>query len=215
MRFFLLRPASALATLVLLLPFAGEGGCTNDTACFTYSASEFAASGNGCPAQQDALPNFSDPNCPGPVVTVNGPGQYDGELCCYPVTFQAITPACSNGGSSGSSASFVSPPSMGVGPEVAAASATAAATSSSSGGPGGCSVTCDAALATGMAPCGGAAANTFAELQLCIGCSGGEPDASGCLSACQSFCAGGGVGFVCLSCLDNECGPQVSACMSE
>jgi hypothetical protein len=190
--FSLLRPGVALAILgagALIIPFAGSGGCSSHTACFTFSQSELAENGHMCPLPQDALSQFSDPNCPGPVVAVNGPGQFDGELCCYPVTFEAVTPACANGGSGGSS---------------------------SGGGAGGaCDVTCAEALMNDESPCSsGAALAAFVTIQECAGCESGSTQGS-CGSACQSACGSLTTTPACLQCLQSQCPAPLAECMSE
>ena len=59
------------------------------------------------------MPNFqSDPDCPGPVVSVNSAGTFDGQLCCYAVTYDRIVPDC--GTANPTTSSGIAPPS-GVG----------------------------------------------------------------------------------------------------
>jgi hypothetical protein len=111
MRPLALRRPLALAALVLGIALASGGGCGQQSACFTFSQEEFQKNHNACPAQKDALSNFSDPRCPGPVVAVNSEGTFDFDasqkigFCCYDVTYDAITPDCGShtggGGSSG------------------------------------------------------------------------------------------------------------------
>ncbi len=105
----LLPPRVGLIALVVSLPFVGSGGCGSRTACFEYSQPEYFVNGNSCPAQSGALSNFSNASCPGPVVSVDGPGTFDGELCCYPVTYDSITPDCGGGGTSGRAADSPAP----------------------------------------------------------------------------------------------------------
>lgn len=206
MRFFFLRPGVAFATIVIVLPFAGNGGCGSNTACFSYTQPQFAANGNSCPAQKDALPNFSDPNCPGPVVAVNGPGDFDGELCCYPVTYDAITPDCTNAGGVGGGSMGVStgPPGVGGFGPVSV-----------------CSVTCNAALFSGPPPCGGVALAAFQALAACIGCSsaGTGGSAASCVSQCEPVCTNPAAGtcltcLPCLTCLQSDCPTELAACQS-
>ena len=97
MAFFLRRWGAMLLLPLVALPFAGTGACGSRTACFEYTQGEYAVHGNSCPAQADALANFTDATCPGPVVSVDGPGSFDGELCCYPVTQDDIVPNCGMG----------------------------------------------------------------------------------------------------------------------
>jgi len=96
MRSFLLRPRVVLVALVAPAPFVAGGACGDRTACFTYTPAEYALHHESCPAREDALPNFSDPSCPGPVVSVDGAGTFDGQLCCYPVTYDDVVPDCGN-----------------------------------------------------------------------------------------------------------------------
>src|SRR5690348_7925233 len=98
--FFPSRTQAALAALALLVPFAGSGGCGSRTACFQYSQAEFDLK-MSCPAQDQALPNFTNPSCPGAIVSVDGQGNFDGQLCCYPVTYDDITSDCNGTGAFG------------------------------------------------------------------------------------------------------------------
>jgi hypothetical protein len=128
---------------IACLPLTTGGGCTGRTACFQYTQGEYAANGNQCPAPKDALPEFTDPKCPGPVVAVNGPGTFDGEICCYPVTYEDIVSDCGNNkGAGGQGGSFTSPPS-------------------------GCSNSCNMSLQDGTTPCNGMVAATLGELTNC------------------------------------------------
>jgi hypothetical protein len=230
---FFLRPATALATTVLLLPFAASGACGSSTACFRYSNDLFVVNGDRCPAQADALPNFSDPNCPGPVVAVNGPGTYDGELCCYPVTYADITPACGSS-STGMGGAFTMDVGVGVGPPPPG--------SEVAGGGGsnpGCSQTCDNAIFFGATPCFGAPLDAYLALQACSGCgdggtsgggggsggaggdagSGGSAGAGGsadagasCAAVCPFFCGNAGANPQCTACLQSACPAQLMTC---
>jgi len=83
------------AMFFLLVPLRGSGGCASRQACFTFSKEEFNTL--GCPQQKDALPNFSDPRCPGSIISVDSKGEFDGELCCYTVTYGDIVPDCGPG----------------------------------------------------------------------------------------------------------------------
>jgi len=214
---FFLRPASVLATIVLILPFAASGGgCGSSTACFTFSQGQFAVNGNRCPAQADALLNFRDPKCPGPVVAVNGPGTFDGELCCYPVTYEDITPACGAGmgGSLSTTGSFPPP-----GPQGVTAVGTGVGGSST-----GCASTCDSAFFAAGPPCSGPPLQAYEALQVCAECGGSGAGGSGdagsddagasCALVCQVFCANGAVGGACSTCLTSTCVTQLNACLS-
>jgi hypothetical protein len=145
-----LRSRAALAVLgFACLPLTAGGGCAGRTACFTYTKGEYAAHGNQCPASKDALANFTDPKCPGPVVAVNGAGTFDGEICCYPVTYEDIVPDCGNEGTGGQGGSFTSPP-----PPMST--------------PPACSSSCSVIIQEGMmSPCTGMAETLFAMLHDC------------------------------------------------
>lgn len=65
--------------LSLPLPLAGCG----QTACFTWSKNEGA-----CPAQDDALSFFRNPDCPSSILSVDSDGAFANNLCCYGVTKQ-------------------------------------------------------------------------------------------------------------------------------
>jgi len=91
----------ALAAVTIALPVVGSG--CGRTACFVYSQNEHAAHGM-CPGQAKALVNFTDPHCPGPVLSVDGAGIFslnnsnpDQSLCCYPVTQQDLEQTFANG----------------------------------------------------------------------------------------------------------------------
>ncbi len=190
--------ALALAS-TLALPFAftaGGAGCGSRTACFAFTQGEYAQNGDACPSPSEALMSFTDPTCPGPVVSVDGPGSFDGELCCYPVTEDGITPDCGNNGGTGGATS------SGTGPLPP----TGGDTSTSSGGF--CLPTCAMVLANGGQACGGTSQSDLFALLSCT-------DAS-CAMECPSFLAGGieGADSTCTPCLDASCSTQLAACQA-
>jgi hypothetical protein len=80
---------------VVLLPFK-IGGCGH-TACLTVTAKDLAMNNGACPSVGDAQTRFAGDGMTSPfgvtqscelgggVAVVDGPGELDGELCCYPV----------------------------------------------------------------------------------------------------------------------------------
>jgi len=205
---FLPRSSVALAMVVLGLPFAASGACGGGTACFEYTQPEYALHNNSCPAQQDALPNFSNPACPGAVVAVDSAGSFDGELCCYAVTYSSIVPDCGVSDSTGNSSGDVSP---GVGGFSGGMVATfeSATASTGTGTTPGCQSTCQAALANGGAPCSGNALSSFQALLACVCASPGN-----CIDACEPLCQSLGVDTQCSACLATTCSSPFSVCMS-
>jgi hypothetical protein len=214
----LLRPRAVFIALVVSLPFAGNGGCASRTACFQFSQPEFMVM-NSCPAQSNALANFSDPNCPGPVVSVDGPGTFDGELCCYPVTYDSITPDCGSGNGGGSATGTFG---TGFPGETTAVGTGFMSTSS---GPS-CGPSCASALMNGVAPCGGSAQSAYTDLQTCAGCFGGGFGGGGgaggggssCTTTSDCFgnlCANIAIDGECSACLMTSCGTQLGACNAD
>jgi hypothetical protein len=181
-----LRSRVALAVVAIAcLPLGAGGACTGRTACFTYTQGEYAANGNQCPAAKDALPNFTDPKCPGPVVAVNGPGTFDGQICCYPVTYEDIVSDCGNNGTGGHGGSFTSPPLL---PPP---------------GPG-CTNQCNAALEQGTTPCNDTVAALFGMLISCADMM--------CPSQCADFLAGQALDQPCTQCLQADCAGALFQC---
>jgi hypothetical protein len=93
---------AALAALTVVLPVSSSG--CGRTSCFVFSQTELAHHGGACPAQADALANFTDVSCPGPVNSVDGEGVFtlnatnpDQSLCCYPVTQRDLDPDALSG----------------------------------------------------------------------------------------------------------------------
>src|SRR5262249_4222109 len=75
---------------LLLLPFAAfaglalssaSAGCGQTMACFEWSQTK-----GECPAQDKAKAVFTSPMCAGNVASVDGPPQFQDDLCCYAVT---------------------------------------------------------------------------------------------------------------------------------
>jgi hypothetical protein len=179
-----LRSRVALAALAIAcLPLGAGGACTGRTACFTYTQGEYAANGNQCPAAKDALPNFTDPKCPGPVVSVDGPGTFDGQICCYPVTYEDITADCGNSGMS-QGGSFTSPP---ITPSTA------------------CAKQCAVILTNGMPPCNSMVAALLNPLRSCATMQ--------CSLLCADFInTGKPVDQTCNTCLIQNCPAQLMNC---
>ena len=213
-----------LAALAVVLPIA-ESGCGH-TACFEYTPGEYQVH-NSCPAQADALPNFTDPDCPGPILKVDGPGIFnlnkanpDQSLCCYPVTQQAIDPTFADGcvapsGTGGAGTGVVNP---GDG-TVFDGSGFAEVGVSGEGGAGGFSngncVSCGAELdGKGAEPtllCPQAQA-PWSALQTCICGSAGA-----CFTQCKlNLCQNATMSQECVSCVmagaTNGCGSELTTC---
>jgi len=77
-------PASAWITLAALALALAGTGCTK-YGCFEYTQEEYDAFG-GCPAQEEALLYFGDPDCGGEVESVDSEGEYEEGYCCYEIT---------------------------------------------------------------------------------------------------------------------------------
>jgi hypothetical protein len=73
---FLPIAVAAGASLVL-----GGAGCASDRACFHWTEAEGA-----CPSEKEALDFFQDPFCSSPITSVNSPGSFEGDTCCYDVS---------------------------------------------------------------------------------------------------------------------------------
>jgi hypothetical protein len=204
---FLLRPRVLVAAMALALPFAGGGGCGGRTACFAFSSAQFMQQ-NSCPAQADALPNFTDPHCPGGIVSVDSDGSFDGELCCYSVTYNDIVPDCGTGAGGAGTGT--------VTPGVSAVGVATGVTVSSSGPPM-CAPSCNQALTTGSSPCG-MGSPFFAKLQVCAQCNGVSPSDGGpsCDMVCLPFCLMNAPPFVngCISCLQSSCSQELTDCLN-
>jgi hypothetical protein len=190
------------AAAIVALAFTG-GGCGRE-ACFTWSQVE-----GSCPAQADALPFFTNPKCPGKVLSVDSEGasSLDGTLCCYQVTQRELTDEslCQGfgGASPSESSSFVSSTGQGG---FGAASTTGA------GGSASCAHCSDA---FGFAPtqqplCPG----SDALFKTMFGCACG----GACSADCgDTFCAGNPTGMACFTCLEDKAGCQAefSACAND
>ncbi len=200
---FLPHARVVLAAVAVGLPFAASGACGGGTACFQYNESEYAFNGDSCPAQNDALPNFSDPDCPGPVVSVNSAGTFDGQLCCYAVTYDRIVPDC--GTANPTTSSGIAPPS-GVGGSFS----TSVVTATASTGPA-CFLTCSSAMMNGGAPCGAPdGVSAYDALQSCA-CNG---TLDSCAGSCPVFCQSGPLDATCNPCLESVCNTELMACLA-
>jgi hypothetical protein len=202
--FFRRRSALALAVFVLGLPFAASGACGGGTACFQYTQPEYAIHGNSCPAQQDALPNFSNTSsCPGSIVAVNSAGSFDGEICCYAVTFSDIVPDC---GSNGSGQGGFNGGSMGF------TSTGFTSSTASVGGAGppppSCAPSCVDAITNGGTPCADPGLSVWEALLGCA-CSGAI---DGCAMECSSLCQDSTLGGSCNDCLMMNCASEIATC---
>jgi hypothetical protein len=55
------------------------------TVCITVTAAQLAKNGGACPSPEDAMNRFSSSDCsPSNVTLLQGNGELDGMLCCYP-----------------------------------------------------------------------------------------------------------------------------------
>jgi hypothetical protein len=206
----------AVAALVATLPFSGSA--CGRTACFQFTQDLYDQHG-ACPAQENALANFSDPSCPGPVVSVDSEGTFDGELCCYSVTQQAIDPVigggCFNGGGFGGGFGGVSVGFGGAGGVNTTAISVTTGVGGQGGSPG-CS-TCAAEAATPSMDqsllCPDAA--TFWDALTSCACGTGA-----CSAACfDTFCVGLSSSGTspCMTCLADPssfgCGIALNNCL--
>lgn len=216
-----ISPRTGFAALALLavatvaLPVASSG--CGRTACFVFTQSEHDAHG-ACPGQQQALTNFTDPKCAGPVVSIDGEGVFQlnvqnpaESLCCYPVT-QRDVDALDLAGDCAS---------LGVGGAGGAGNAGGTITSvvavgTGGGKPGGCTRCKDLLMGASTDPnllCPGVG-SSWAAVQGC-GCG----DAGPCGKLCAlNLCSGAPISPDCLTCLDDTansgCGPALANCDS-
>lgn len=207
---FLLRPRTlVLAVIVFAFPLAGGGGCNQRQACFTFTSGEFAKNGNACPAQKTALPNFSDPACPGAVTSVDSEGDFDPldgttGICCYTVTYAPITPDCgsSPGGQGGSNVGgFSSGGEFGGGGVVAVSSGGQGAA-----GPG-CSTCSDLIQGTNTTSFCDESSPRVTAIENC--------SCSACSTSCgDSLCKQSAPSSACFNCLANSCGDELVDCES-
>ena len=222
---------AAFGFAVVAIPFAGSGGCNSRTACLQYTPAEFAKNNNQCLTPDQALQTFTDPSCPGPITSVDGPGTFDGvELCCYPVTYSDITPACGMGGSDAVT-TVANGPIDGAGgfggtAEIAVAStgfavsttafaATSSAFVASSGG-GPCVMTCQQAITIGGMACG-SGFQAYQQLRGCIGCDGADAGFD-CSMPCNQLCSfDGPIDANCQMCLGEtpECTALLNQCETQ
>lgn len=195
------RHAQALVMVfALALPFKA-GGCGGRTACFTVTSANLGSDGS-CPGIDVASMRLVNAPCSGMVGSVDGPGALDANLCCYPVTYidSSVGVPCNLGPGTttgfGSSTGFFGGPGGGT--------TTTGGFGGFGGGPANC-VRCNDAL-------NGAPFNLvctpqiLANLRACA-C------ASKCTSACDpTLCATNAPDDGCLSCLDVQCGAELTAC---
>lgn len=205
--------------LAILLGVPLSSSACGRTACFSWSTGEGA-----CPAQNDALRFFSDPKCPGNVLSVDSEGSsdFEGRLCCYAVTQNDIhfDEGIDNTCISGSSSSGISPGS-GVGAQGAGGFGSSSVSFASATGTGGSTVMppcihCADTLASPLPPdasfCSGEAKMLFFALSDCV-CNGA------CAAACgDNACSGFETSFECGNCMKDEmvgCGTQLNQCASD
>lgn len=200
-----------LWAVAIALPLTFTGAGCGRTACFVWSKAEGA-----CPAQDKALRFFSDPGCPGGIVSVDGPPEAANDLCCYAVTkddtaaFGDNVPCASP------------PPNQGAGGAFSATVTGAGGSFSGGGGFGGADggppscLRCQQAFSQqGLDPAGVCADGSIRLnlLSKCL-CQGA------CASVCgtEPLCQGGfSAGMPCLACLNDSsakgCGIQLENCM--
>src|SRR5262245_45869126 len=196
-----------LFTLVFVVPLLKtgcDGGLSGNRRCFAWTKPEGA-----CPAQAEAI-DFFEGSCPIPV-SVDSPGEFLGDRCCYDVTGSYEEPwgvQCPPFGVGGSFPATSAAFSVGVGPS----------TGPPDGPPSGC-VRCDMHLTlvlqgVPVPPCrvsqeSQALWNTLFDC-LCTGA---------CQSACStSFCSVGIPTTACLDCAADTsvgCGDELSACTND
>jgi hypothetical protein len=213
---FLLRPRTlVLAAIVFTFPLAGGSGCNQRQACFTFTSSEFAKNSNSCPAQSGALVNFTDPNCPGSVTSVDSAGDFDPldgntGICCYTVTYAPITPDCgsSPGGQGGSNVGGFSSGDAAGGSFGSAVAVGVGGSAVGGNGPG-CFTCSDMIQGSTMGTknfCNDS--QGFASALSSCACSS-------CSASCQSsLCANTGTSSDCFTCLQGMCGSQLVDCES-
>jgi hypothetical protein len=188
--------------MALLPPVAASGACGSRNACFQYTQAEFNVN-NSCPDPSSALASFTDPNCPGDIISVDGPGTFDGQICCYPVTYGDITSSCGMGGANtGTTGTTTFPGTTGT---------TGTGTTTLM-----CPPTCAASVnSDDSAPCGSTSSfDAWQALQPCA-CGGFTFDGGGtCGLSCGSFCQSLGLDPTCSSCLSMNCLSLIQNCMS-
>jgi hypothetical protein len=196
---FLLRPRVVLFVAAVSVPVAASGACGSRTACIEYTQAEYAANGNACLSTAGALATFTTEGCPGSIVSVDGPGSFDGEICCYPVTYASVDQSCGTAPGGGTT---------GFGASTTGFTTVTVSTSAN------CQdVFCSAAVGTGIAPCGQPALQNFTALQACAGCDSLVLDGgASCVTSCGTLCSGQTVDSVCENCLLSSCPSEWSAC---
>jgi hypothetical protein len=68
-------PLFIAAALALATVGCGKIGC------FAWTKAEGA-----CPSQDEALEFFGNPQCGGPIESVDSEAEFDGQYCCYDIT---------------------------------------------------------------------------------------------------------------------------------
>jgi hypothetical protein len=76
--------SASVAGLAVTLPLVSSS--CGRTACIVVSQVDLQQSGGVCPTSDQASRKLVDPGCVGPITSVDGTGELDGQLCCYPVT---------------------------------------------------------------------------------------------------------------------------------
>lgn len=191
----------AAATVALSFTVTGCGR----QACFTWTEAE-----GSCPAQAEALPFFTSPDCPGKVVSVDSEAtrRLDLGLCCYDVTERELSneSLCGNGGFGGAgsteSSGFVSSTGQG---------GSSAVSTSGAGGSAQCSHCSDAFEFAPMQPLCPGSELLFKTMSGCA-CGGA------CSADCSdSFCAGSSTSMACFTCLEDKAGcmMEFSACAND
>jgi hypothetical protein len=183
-----------LAVAALALPLKA-GGCGTSTACITVTSAQLL---NGtCPSAQVAQNRFSDPDCPGSIVSVDSDGTLDDNLCCYSVTSESGNSEIdcgSTGDGIGGDTSFES-------------SSTGFGGGDGTGGGQTFGNTCQDALngapVSSLSP---ASKMVLMSLQTCA-CNGT------CMTSCDpTLCLSNAPDTGCLSCLQTSCSAQLTAC---
>jgi hypothetical protein len=193
-----------LVLFVVALPFK-TGGCGN-TACLTVTAVQLAQNNGTCPAATAASQLITGQACNS--VSLEGPGELDGMLCCYPVN-DSTNGSCIEDGVGSFSTGDALPPGDGEG-EVEEASASTGCgpccgTGGCSSGTGGSCATCLDVLLNGVVPpslCDGISLTAFEELETCA-CTSGASCAQACgMSLCDGMQQPPDAG--CVTCLGNS-----------
>ena len=147
------------------------------------------------------LQNFSPA-----IVALNSAGSFDGEICCYAVTFSDIVPDC---GSNGSGQGGFNP-GTGVGMGTTAFATSSASVGGAGAAPPACASSCVDAITNGGTPCADPGLSVWEALLGCA-CSGAV---DGCDMECGSLCQNSSVESQCLACAMMNCASQLATCDS-